>query len=41
MIEALFVLFLLLLFRPIFLWYWKVNKVVTLLEKIEKQGRKE
>lgn len=30
-----------LLFREIVTWYWKINKIVDLLEKIEKNTRKE
>jgi len=28
-------------FREIFTWYWKVNKMVSLLEQIEENTRKE
>ncbi len=32
---------LLLIFRKAVLWYWKVNKAIDLLEKIEKNTRKD
>lgn len=34
-------IFIFLLLREIFTWYWKINKIISLLEKIEKNTRSE
>ncbi|MBI4114236.1 MAG: winged helix-turn-helix transcriptional regulator [Candidatus Niyogibacteria bacterium] len=36
-----FILFIFLLFRAVVLWYWKIDKIVELLTKIEKNTRKD
>ncbi len=35
------VLTIFLIFRAIVLWYWKIDRVVSLLEKIEENTRRE
>lgn len=38
-IALAFALFVFLVLREVFTWYWKINKIVVLLEQIEENTR--